>query len=149
MAAISVQRAMQKPTTTYDPYWIWQDAPLSCKSRGETLGKWMIFQHKSQIDETWEKVRQLVESGEMGATGAKVSTMRENPNARNPDVKVICVYTTEEDVDEVGLKLIQVARCTIRYKKDETTLAGIYSGPGKDKVTCRTLEWNKGNPRFK
>ncbi len=137
-----------QPSTTDSDYWIWQDAPDSCQEKGESLGKWLVFKHKSKIDETWEIVRQAVASGELGATGAKVSTMKPNPNASNPDIKVICVYTISNDVDEVGLKLIQLVRQRISYKTDEATLAGIYAIRGHTKITCRTLEWNKGNPVF-
>ena len=140
---------LRKPTETHDAHWIWQDPPPSIRDKGETLGKWLVFKHKSRIDETWEKIRKVVESGELGATGAKTSTMKYNPNATSPDTKVICVYTTAEDMDEVGLKLIHIVCQTIRYKTDEATISGKYTCHGSGKVTCRTLEWNKGNPTFK
>ena len=136
-----------KPSQTYDYYWIWQRAPILSADK-ETLGKWLVFKPVSKIDETWEKIRELVASGELGATGAKVSTMRESPYATSRFDKVICVYTTREDMDEVGLKLIQVVQQTIRYKTNEETRAGNYSWSGKGKVTCRTLTWSHGNPQF-
>ena len=139
----------EKPSQTYDEFWIWQDAPESIADKGPSLGKWLVFRHVSKIDEMWEKIRKLVESGELGATGAKVATMKKNLNAADPNHKVICVYTTKEDVDEVGLKLIQVVQNTIKYKTDEATLAGKYSWSEKGKVTCRTLEWNWGEPKFR
>ena len=139
-------RSRLQPSSTDSDYFIWQEAPASYHR--ETLGKWLVFKHKSKIDETWETVRQAVASGELGATGAKVSTMKPNPTANNPDVSVICVYTTREDVDEVGLKLIQLVRQKISYKTDEATLTGRYTVFGHAKVTCRTLQWNKGNPVF-
>lgn len=136
-----------KPTQVFDDYWIWQDAP---ERKGETLGKWLVFKHMSAIDKTWELVRKAVASGELGpgCTGAKVATMMGNPTAMDRDMKVICVYTTAEDVDPVGLKLIQLVRQKIRYKTDEATLAGVYAINGFTKTTCRTLDWNKGNPKF-
>lgn len=137
---------LRNPSEVYDDYWIWESGP---EKKGLTLGKWLIFKHKSAIDKTWETVRRAVASGELGATGAKVSTMRDNSNAWNPDMKVICVYTTAEDVDAVGLKLIPLVRQTIRYKTDEATLAGVYANRGFTKTTCRTLEWNNGSPKFK
>lgn len=138
-----------KPTEVYDDFWIWQDAPLSCRTRGPTLGKWLVFEHVSKIDEVWETIRLGVESGELMATGAKVSTMKPNPNSRDSKTKVICVYTTKEDMDDVGLKLIQLVCHTIKYKTDEATVSGHYTCHGHGKVTCRTLEWNSGNPVFK
>ena len=135
------------PTQVFDDFWIWQDAP---GEKGETLGKWLVFKHKSVIDKTWATVSKAVASGELGpgCTGAKVSTMMENPLAWSSDMKVICVYTTAEDVDPVGLKLIQLVRQKIRYKTDEATLAGVYAVNGFTKTTCRTLDWNNGNPKF-
>uniref|UniRef100_A0A1X7V8B3 Uncharacterized protein n=1 Tax=Amphimedon queenslandica TaxID=400682 RepID=A0A1X7V8B3_AMPQE len=135
------------PTQVFDDYWIWQEAP---EEKGETLGKWLVFKHKSVIDKTWATVRKAVASGELGpgCNGAKVATMLENPTATNPDIKVICVYTTAEDVDPVGLKLIQLVKQKIRYKTDEATMAGVYAINGFTKTTCRTLDWNNGNPKF-
>ena len=142
-------REKPRPSATYDRHWLWQDAPTSLMDSGDTLGKWLVFKHKSQIDETWETIRASVANGELGATGCKVSTMKRNRDAKDPNIKVICVYTTKEDVDKVGIKLIQIVRHTIRYKTDEATLSGLYTCRGHGKVTCRTLEWNEGNPIFK
>ena len=83
----------QKPSQTYDELWIWEHAPESIAD------KWLVFKPVSEIYEMWEKIRKLVESGELGATHAKVATMKENRNAGNSKNKVICVYTTKEDVD--------------------------------------------------
>ena len=72
-------------------------------AKGPTLGKWLIFKHISCIDQVWETINQTVVSGELGATANKVSTMKVNPNSSDPNIKVICVYTTAEDRDEVGV----------------------------------------------
>ena len=141
-------KAVKLPSQEYDAYWIWQDAPPHISDKGPTLGKWLVFKHMSCIDQVWEKIRKAVASGELGATGSKVSTMRDNPNASNPAIKVICVYTTKETMDDVGMKLIQLVKQTIRYKTDEATLSGRYTCRGDGKVTCRTLSWNNGCPKF-
>ena len=137
----------QKPTSVYDSPWIWQDSP---SSSGTTLGKWLIFKHVSKIDATWKEVSEAVASGELGATGAKVSTMRKSELATDENVKVICVYTTREDMDEVGLKLIRLTtvRQTIRYKTDEATRTGVYRNTGFKKSTIRALHWNSGKPYY-
>ena len=76
--------------------------------------------------------------------------MNVNPNSSDPNIKVICVYTTAEDRDEVNMKLIPYVRETIRYKIDAETHAGRYAcRHGDGTVTSRTLEWNKGNTKFK
>ena len=140
---------MAKPTEVFDNYWIYVNGPAHCSAKGPTLGKWLIFKHISCIDQVWETISQAVVSGELGATAAKVSTMMVNPNSSNPNIKVICVYTTAEDRDEVGMKLIPYVRETIQYKTDAETRAGRYACHGDGKVTSRTLEWNKGHPKFK
>ena len=140
--------ARPTPTTTFDAYWIYQEGPPSL-SKKKALGKWLVFQYKTKIDDTWEEVRQAVQSGQLGAIACKVSTMRPNPNSSNPNMLVICVYTTEEDMDEVGLKLVHIVKQKIRYKTDETTRAGKYACHGDVNVTCRTLDWNKGKLVFK
>jgi hypothetical protein len=120
----------------------------------KTYGKWLIFRPKASgaLDEIWHVIRQCVEAKEFGdgCTAAKCSTARENPDEAplgSPN-GVICVYTTKETIDEVGLLLIQKVRQTIRYKTDETTLKGLYAFKGHGKVTIRTLYWNDGKPSF-
>ena len=138
-----------RPSKERDTYWIKERAPKECRSRGETYGKWLVFKHVSVIDKNWDIVSKAVASGELGATGCKVSTRKKSPNSADDDMHVICVYTTKEDMDEVGMKLIPFVKQTIRYKTDEATLTNKYTCHGDGKVTCRTLEWNSGRPRFK
>ena len=140
---------MTKPTEVFDNYWIYVNGPAHCNARGPTLGKWLIFKHISCIDQVWETISQTVVSGELGATAAKVSTTKVNPNSSDPNIKVICVYTTAEDRDEVGMKLIPYVCETIRYKTDAETHAWRYACHGDCRVTSRTPEQNKGNLKFK
>lgn len=97
-------------------------------------------------------IRKAVESGELGATGAKSSTALEDascyPMHPNTSVGVICVYTSEETMDEVGFKLVHMVKQTIRYKTDEATLQGRYIATGYKKVTIKTIFWNDGEPAF-
>ena len=74
--------------------------------------------------------------------------MKENPNASNK-AKVICVYTTEGDIVEVGMRLVHVVKQTIRYKTDEATMAGVYTNRGCKRITTKTIEWNDGKPFVK
>ena len=137
----------RKPTEVYDEPWIYQMGP----NRSENvLGKWLVFKHITVIDKNWENIRRAVESGELGAVSAKVSTMAnpERPTDGDREQKVICVYTTKETMDDVGMKLIQLVNQTIRYKTDEATQSGRYTCLGDGKVTCRTLAWNNGRPKF-
>ena len=95
-------------------------------------------------------IRKAVESGELGATGAKCSTAKDNPlkYPRNSNKGVICVYTSKETMDEVGFKLIRMVKQDIRYKTDEATLKGEYIVTGYKKVTVKTIFWNDGEPGF-
>ena len=141
-------RSCLKPSEEYDNCWIHVRAPPEVRERGKTYGKWMIFQKVPDIDDTWEEVSRRVESGELGATGAKVATMKEDPTvfSQDPNTKVICVYTTEGDMDEVGMRLVHLVKQTIKYKTDEATRAGIYIGRGYRKTTIKTIVWNDGKP---
>ena len=136
----------RKPTEVYDEPWIYQKNP----NRKKALGKWLVFKHITVIDKHWENIRRAVESGELGAEQAKVSTMAADGPTSGGDreMGVICVYTTKETMDDVGMKLIQLVKQTIRYKTDEATLSGRYTCLGHGKVTCRTLSWNNGRPKF-
>ena len=139
------------PTSVTDGYWVWVDTPPTITHSQSTLGKWLVFKHFDKLDETWHSIRKVVESGELGATGAKCSTARENPNSRHQDkgkTGVICVYTSEESVDEVGLKLVNIVKQDIRYKTDEATLKGLYTSKGHGRVSLKTIYWNDGDPGF-
>ena len=139
------------PTTVTDRYWVYCRPPVR-HLLGETYGKWLVFKPKASgaLDEIWHTIRRCVENGDFGdgCTGAKCSTALENPDEApigSPN-GVICVYTTAETVDEVGLMLVEKVRQTMRYKTDETTLKGLYAHKGHGKVTIRTIYWNNGKP---
>ena len=141
------------PTSVADHFWV-HARPPQRELLGKTYGKWLIFRPKASgaLDEIWHVIRQCVETKEFGdgCTDAKCSTARENPDEApegSPN-GVICVYTTKESIDEVGLLLIQKVCQTIRYKTDETTLKGLYAFKGHGRVTIRTLYWNDGKPSF-
>ena len=135
------------PTAVTQDFWVWADAPCEITSSQKTLGKWLIFKRFDKLDETWHTIRKAVESGELGSTGAKCSTSREKP-ASGSRHGVICVYTSEEAVDEVGLKLVYIVKHDIRYKTDEATLQGVYASKGNKKVSLKTIYWNDGEPSF-
>ena len=139
------------PSSVTDRYWVYCYHPQE-ELLGETYGKWLVFKPKAsgELDEIWHVIRQCVEAKEFGdgCTAAKCSTAIENADEapRGSSKGVICVYTTKEAMDEVGLLLIQKVRHTIRYKTDEATLRGLYAFKGHGKVTIRTIYWNDGKP---
>jgi hypothetical protein len=74
-------------------------------------------------------------------SGAKVATMKPNPNAVKPDSKVICIYTSDsEDTDDV-LRILKALREDLGlmhkafYKEDNATLSGNYSFNTKGPVS--------------
>lgn len=97
-------------------------------------GKWLLFEPLKDIDTLWAKIRDALHSGWLG-NSAKVATAMPNPNASNPNTRVICVYTydsrDESDVKRVrqSLRDIGISR-KIPYKADNATRAGKYANRG-------------------
>ena len=143
----SFSSSLIDPTSITDGYWLYIEGPDHLRSK-EAFGKWLVFRKRTELDKTWHVIRQSVQSGELGAIAAKSSTALDNPNAWDKDTGVICVYTTEDDIDLVGLKLVHMLKHDIRYKTDMATLSGMYANRGVQKTTCKTIYWNDGNPSF-
>ena len=129
-----------KPSQVTDAYWLYAERKTGTyPPDSENCGKWLIFVPLSQIDEVWAKVKLATEEGRLGSS-AKVATARPNPNATNPDTKVICVYTydwtDEEDVKRIRQELRQL-RITwkIPYKADKDTYAGRYAVQGHKRIS--------------
>ena len=109
-----------------------------------------MFKHYDEIDDTWKKIRTAIARDELqGCLTAKCSTMRYHPSCEGPGpstTAVVCVYTEEHNMDDIGFKLIEIAQQDIRYKTDEDTLSNKYVHTGSGKVTIRTIYWNNGKP---
>jgi hypothetical protein len=128
-----------KPSEVKDDFWIFARSKAGNypkhTSRG---GKWLIFVPVGRIDSTWEIIREATELGKLGGS-AKAATMRPNPNAQNPNIKVICVYTYDctdvSDVRRVEDALKGLGFKNLRYKADENTRAGIYSNRGHKNIS--------------
>ena len=86
-----------------------------------------------------------VNSGWLGATGAKCSTKLKDSTCRcHSGGGVIEVFTTRRDSDKVGMKLIKICQHSIKYKTNEATEKGLYIANGETKTTSKTLKWNYG-----
>ncbi len=102
-------------------------------------GKWLIFCPLSKIDQVWTKVKKATENGLLGSM-SKVATAYENPNAKNSNDRVICVYTYDaEDIKDVlrirdTLKSLGIS-WKIPYKLDSATQAAKYAVNGKTKIS--------------
>ncbi len=91
----------RRPSQVAERYWLYAERrdPEKYPDHGPRGGKWLIFVKTAEIDEWWTKIRAATEAGQLGSS-AKVSTAKENPNAKDPKAGVICVYT--HDVDDVA-----------------------------------------------
>ena len=128
-----VTPATAKPITVWSAYWVCVSGP---KTTQKFLGKWLIFTTFEMLDATWHMVRKVVESGELGAMGAKASTARK---PLKPGKGVVCVYTSMERVKEVGVNLVHMVKQAILYKLREATIKGARS-------SIQTYFWSGGKP---
>jgi hypothetical protein len=127
--------------------WINAFGPVSS---GKVLGKWLVYPSVANTSEVWRRISSAVASGVLGSPQAKVSTMSHPKYNGN---HVICVYTTKERMDEVGLLLIQIAKQNLYYKTDAATGEGRYSNNSEkvtnsEDISVRQLYWNKARPVF-
>lgn len=102
---------MRIPSQITDRYWLFElyEAYRFKKPREERAsGKWLIFDHAEKIDALWELISVAVQNGHLGPS-AKVSTAKPNPNAKDNDTRVICVFTEDfndqEDVRRIEKEL--------------------------------------------
>ena len=116
------------------------------------VGKWMVFNHCDEIDETWMKIRTAILNYDMqGCAHALCSTMKYNPTLSGPGPDksgVICVFTSKYDVDAIGFRLIEIAQQDIKYKLDDESNDYRYVHAGSGQVSMKTIYWNNGNPSF-
>jgi hypothetical protein len=128
----------KRPSQEMEEYWIYaHSSTRAAHPPTERCGKWMLFIHIENLDAVWATIHEGIRSGVLGPS-AKTATMRPNPNAQTPDVKLICVYTSDgDDVDDV-LRVLRALRTMLSidtsplyWKADSTTLAGEYGGRGK------------------
>lgn len=102
-------------------------------------GKWLIFVPVERVDQMWVKIKSATEAGKLGEM-SKVATAKDNPNAINSSIKVICVYTydwvDEKDVMRIREELRQLGVTRkIPYKADEDTESGKYANQGKKRIS--------------
>jgi Basophilic leukemia-expressed protein Bles03 len=129
-----------QPSKVTDEFWLVAERAVGeYPEHTELGGKWLIFVPVQQVDAVWTKVKEATQQGMLGGS-AKAATARPNPNATNPDVKVICVYTydctDENDVRRVREKLRELGIVAkIPYKADKETLAGNYANRGHKRIS--------------
>jgi hypothetical protein len=128
------------PSKVTDSYWIYTGRQKGSYPATTTRsGKWLLFIPVEKIDSVWAVIKTATEEGRLGQR-SKVATMRPNPNARNPGVKVICVYTYDSE-DATDVRRIRQALSElgftekISYKTDSDTMAGKYSHSGAKNIS--------------
>jgi len=129
------------PMDEYENYWLFAYKKRGRKRYvdGQASGKWLVFVHKDQVNEAWDKIRKATEDGLLGDK-SKCATAKENPNALNSDEKVICVYTNDyldkEDVFRVLKSLRDIGFMQgIAYKTYIATRTRQYSWNSSGRVS--------------
>lgn len=129
-----------KPSEITDIYWIYAVREKgSYPKPTQRSGKWLIFVDVKDVDRVWAKIKKATEESELGGS-SKVATAKPNPNATNPERKVICVYTydwsDEKDVKRIREELRKLGIIQkIPYKADVDTLAGKYIRAGYKRIS--------------
>ncbi len=129
-----------KPSEVTNLYWLYAERKKGTyPEHSENGGKWLIFVPLTLVDSVWEKIRRATEEGKLGGA-AKVATAHPNPNATNPNTKVICVYTydwtDESDVKRICEELRQLGVTSkIPYKADQETYSGMYANRGNKRIS--------------
>ena len=130
----------RKPSEVTDDQWVrasrtGDDYP----THSERGGKWMVFVPTADLDDLWSRVKGALAVGSIGAQ-AKASTARPNPNATNPNEKVICVYTYDGDDEadvwrvRAGLRRLGITQ-PLSWKPDQATRDGQYQVRGNTGVS--------------
>ncbi|MGI0091080.1 MAG: putative phosphothreonine lyase domain-containing protein [Nitrososphaerales archaeon] len=129
-----------RPSQVTEVYWIYASRKKTKYPKpSRNSGKWLVFEPVERVNEVWGKIKKATEDGKLGRS-SKVATARVNPNAPNPRMKVICVYTYDW-TDEADVKRIREALRSlgitqkIPYKSDEDTMEGKYVVRGDKRIS--------------
>jgi len=128
------------PSQVTNEYWFFANRKQGTyPPHSENGGKWLIFVPIERIDKVWFKIKFATEEGRLGEI-SKVATTKDNPNAANSNIKVICVYTydwmDEEDVMRIRHELRQLGIIRkIPYKADKDTDLGKYASQGRKRIS--------------
>ena len=120
------------PSKIRDDFWVHAENPNPPADWTERSGKWLIFTSFKKLDELWKLIHDETIAGRLGLA-AKAATSKPNRLAKNPFIKVICVYTYDSkdqtDVMRVRTRLREIGFIKkLSYKTDEATDLGVYAG---------------------
>lgn len=130
---------LRPPSKVRDDYQVHAENPSPSKEWTDRSGKWLIFTSFKKLDETWKLIAEETEAGRLGIS-AKTATAKPNGLAKNPWIKVICVYTHDatdrEDVMRVRERLREIGFTKkLSYKTDQATAAGVYSNNSEKPIS--------------
>ncbi len=129
-----------RPSEVTDTYWIYAKRKTNDYPKASLRsGKWLVFVPVEQVDKVWSAIKRATEEGRLGDS-SKAATARPSPNAQDPNLKVICVYTYDwtdvEDVRRVRQELRELGITRkIAYKTDQDTLSGKYRITGHTRIS--------------
>ena len=132
--------AKKNPSEVTNAYWIYATRQKGAyPDSNENSGKWLVFVHIHNVDSVWEKIKLATENGLLGDS-SKVATAKPNPNAKNNNMKVICVYsydyTDKDDVMRIREWLRKIGiENKIPYKSDNATRQGQYLVNGSTRIS--------------
>lgn len=114
------------PSQTTDTFWIFvlnTTYQFQKPKEQRASGKWLIFEPLTQLDDTWGKIKEATYLGQLGPS-SKVSTAKPNPNAKDSNMGVICVFTEDfnnvEDVERIEKKIRKLGiQNKLIYKLDK------------------------------
>jgi hypothetical protein len=132
-------RPPRTPSQIQDKYWVSANSRTNRVRFTERSGKWLIFVPMAELDDAWSKIKQATQAGLL-SNDSKAATGLPNPNAIDPTLKVICVYTYDSDDREDVFRVRQALRDLgferpIPYKTDQATLEGRYQVQGDRRIS--------------
>ncbi|MEW6684459.1 MAG: putative phosphothreonine lyase domain-containing protein [Nitrospirota bacterium] len=131
--------ADQPPSTVTEVHWLYAErATGHYPAATPRSGKWLIFVPVREIDRVWAVIKAATEAGRLGDR-SKVATAKPRVTAKDPNARVICVYTydaaDEGDVQRVREVLRELGvTWRIPYKTDQDTLDGKYRVNGDTRI---------------
>ena len=148
----STGHLLYKPSQLEHTHWVHFSAEKCHAENQDIRGKWLVFRHYDELDETWEKIVMAIQRNELpGCVHAKCGTKRYHPSSVGPGPStktMICVFTDEHNMDDIGFKLVEIVQQDIKYKTNEDTLDYKYAS-SSGKLVLKTIFWNNGRPSFK
>ncbi len=116
------------------------------------VGKWMVHVPSEKVDEVWGLIATAIFNEDFGSAvlTAKVSPKNDENGVEDPNMHVICVYTSDFTNMQEVVKAENVLRSlgiriVLKYKPDLYTYLGIYRGNPYNicpSVYSSRMSWN-------